>query len=105
MPAEIDEVLLERRVGPRVRRAVRRDARVNRLEVLDDVVDRELPQAEALVLEPRWDVEVVGYEPPRFQKSWASSPAAAPTWSRPSFVTMRPRGVRWMKPSCSRYGS
>jgi len=30
---------------------------------------------------------------------------SAPTWARPSSVTIRPRGVRWRKPSWSRYGS
>ena len=39
------------------------------------------------------------------QKSFASSFPAAPMCARPSFVIVRPRGVRWMKPSCSRYGS
>lgn len=39
----------------------------------------------------------------RAQKSLSS--AAAPTWSRPSSVMIRPRGVRWMNPSWSRYGS
>ena len=29
----------------------------------------------------------------------------APTCARPSFVITRPRGVRWRKPSWSRYGS
>ena len=33
----------------------------------------------------------------------AAWPAA--TWARPSSVTIRPRGVRWMNPSWSRYGS
>ena len=30
---------------------------------------------------------------------------AAPMCARPSFVIVRPRGVRWMKPSWRRYGS
>ena len=34
-----------------------------------------------------------------------SGAAGAPTWARPSFVITRPRGVRWRKPSWSRYGS
>ena len=36
------------------------------------------------------------------QKSLASSAPDAPMCARPSFVIVRPRGVRWMKPSCSR---
>ena len=40
------------------------------------------------------------------QKRLAESGAGgAPMCARPSFVTMRPRGVRWRKPSWSRYGS
>jgi hypothetical protein len=41
----------------------------------------------------------------RRQKSAAPPAAAPPTWLRPSSVTIRPRGVRWRKPSWSRYGS
>ena len=43
--------------------------------------------------------------PDAAQKSLCSSAGAAPMCARPSFVIVRPRGVRWMKPSCSRYGS
>ena len=43
--------------------------------------------------------------PDAAQKSFASSAGAAPMCARPSFVIVRPRGVRWMKPSWSRYGS
>ncbi|MDX6455666.1 MAG: hypothetical protein QOD48_1773, partial [Gaiellaceae bacterium] len=39
------------------------------------------------------------------QKSFTSAAGGAPTCARPSFVIVRPRGVRWMKPSWSRYGS
>ncbi len=42
--------------------------------------------------------------PDAAQKSWLSS-AAEPTCARPSFVIVRPRGVRWMNPSWSRNGS
>jgi len=42
--------------------------------------------------------------PDAAQKSLLSS-AAAPTCARPSFVIVRPRGVRWMKPYWSRNGS
>ena len=38
------------------------------------------------------------------QKSLVSA-GAAPMWARPSFVIVRPRGVRWMKPSWSMNGS
>src|SRR6266498_1524231 len=41
----------------------------------------------------------------RAQKSFASSAFDAPTCSRPSCVTIRPRGVRCRNPSWSRYGS
>ena len=43
--------------------------------------------------------------PDAAQKSLCSSAGAAPMCARPSFVIVRPRGVRWMKPSWSRYGS
>ena len=36
------------------------------------------------------------------QKSLSSRSTAAPTCSRPRSVAIRPRGVRWMKPSWSR---
>jgi hypothetical protein len=42
MPAEVDEVLLERRLRPGIVPSVGRDARVDRVEVLDDVVDGQL---------------------------------------------------------------
>ena len=38
------------------------------------------------------------------QKSLVSA-GAAPMWARPSLVIVRPRGVRWMKPSWSMNGS
>ena len=38
------------------------------------------------------------------QKSFASC-VEAPICPRPSVVIVRPRGVRWMYPSCRRYGS
>jgi hypothetical protein len=37
--------------------------------------------------------------PDAAQKSFASAAGAAPMCARPSFVIVRPRGVRWMKPS------
>ena len=43
--------------------------------------------------------------PDAAQKSFTSGSGSAPMCARPSFVIVRPRGVRWMKPSCSRYGS
>lgn len=62
MPAQVDEVLLERRAEPRVGSAVGRDPRVDRVEVLDYVVHGEPAQPEALVLEALRDVEGVGDE-------------------------------------------
>jgi hypothetical protein len=41
-------------------------------------------------------------EPETAQKSLSSRSTAAPTCSRPRSVAIRPRGVRWMKPSWSR---
>ena len=41
-------------------------------------------------------------QPDAAQKSRSSRSTAAPTCSRPRSVAMRPRGVRWMNPSCSR---
>jgi hypothetical protein len=41
----------------------------------------------------------------RRQKSAGLPAAPAPTWLRPRSVTILPRGVRWRKPSWSRYGS
>src|SRR6266536_1168540 len=56
----------------------------------DEVVERRLGRA--------------GYPQVRAQKSLVPS-SAAPTCRRPSSVTILPRGVRWRKPSWSRYGS
>ena len=51
-------------------------------------------------------VRALGHRrPDAAQKSLCSSAGAAPMCARPSFVIVRPRGVRWMKPSCRRYGS
>ena len=41
----------------------------------------------------------------RLETGATREPAGAPTCARPSFVITRPRGVRWRKPSWSRYGS
>ena len=62
VPAEVDEVLGDRRHERRLRRALVVDPRADRVEVLDDVVDGQHPQPEALVLEPGGHVEVVGDE-------------------------------------------
>jgi hypothetical protein len=65
VPTEVGEVLEERRLAPRVGRAVRPYALVDRGEVFDDVRDREHPKFEPLVIEPLRNREVVGHEPAR----------------------------------------
>src|SRR4051812_50113506 len=63
------------------------------MDARDEVVERRLGGA--------GDPEVGA------QNSFASATAAAaaPTCARPRAVITRPRGVRWRKPSWSRYGS
>src|SRR5262245_707725 len=64
-----------------------------RLQTVDEVLERRLRRSGNPDL-------AVGH-----QKSAPSVGACTPTWARPSFVMTRPRGVRWRKPSWSRYGS
>jgi hypothetical protein len=71
--SQVDQVLLERRLRPRVVAAVRRNPRVDRLEILDDIVHGRLPQPEALAVETLRDVEVVRYEPRNLQRPDMSS--------------------------------
>ena len=59
MPAEIDEVLCDRRDERGLCRPVARHPVADRVEVLHDVVDRKHPQTETLVLEPGRNREVV----------------------------------------------
>jgi hypothetical protein len=60
VPAEVDEIFLERQSLGVAGRTVRADTVEDRGVVLDDVVDREHPEPEALVLETGGDVEALG---------------------------------------------
>jgi hypothetical protein len=62
MPAEDDEVLVARRLEPRIWNPVLQHPLVDRLEVLVDVVDRQHAQPEAGMLERLGHVEVLGHE-------------------------------------------
>src|SRR5919108_673224 len=102
MPAEVDEVLLDRRAEPGVVLAARVDALLDREPVRQQVVHSQRPQAEPLMLETSGYLKLVRDEPA--QKRRCSS-RTVPRCSRPSSVTIRPRGVRCRNPSWSRYGS
>jgi hypothetical protein len=59
VPAEVDEVQRDRVDKGRLRHSLVIDPFVDCLEVLDDVIDCQLPQAEALMFEAEGDLEPV----------------------------------------------
>jgi hypothetical protein len=81
--------------------AVEHEARrVRQLDLDDRLLDALLLRERGdRPVEPRDELLVRPFRnrrPDPAQKSFASSSAATPMCARPSFVIVRPRGVRWM---------